>query len=227
MSAIVVTGASRGIGRAVAERLLDAGRPCVLVARDRARLEEVAKGRVHAYPLVRDLIEEPEVVEAAAAVAGELGGLVHAAGVALHAPLEGITLAQLDAMHRLHVVAPLVMAQAFARRGAPGAIVNVASTLGLRPAAGRLAYAATKAALISMTRTLALELADRSIRVNAVAPGVVDTDMVRGMDLEALAALHPLGLGTPADVAGAILFLLDAPWVTGTILTIDGGLTAG
>lgn len=227
MTAVLVTGASRGIGRAVAERLLERGTPVVLVARDAARLEELAAGRAHAHVLARDLAADPDVVDAAVALAGPLSGLVHAAGVALRAELDAITLEDLAAMHALHVIAPLAMAQAFARRGRPGAIVHVASTLGLRPARGSLGYSATKAALISMTRTLALELAERDIRVNAVAPGVVVTDMVRDLDLTALAELHPLGLGVPADVASAVLFLLDAPWVTGTILTIDGGLTAG
>lgn len=227
MSAILVTGASRGIGRAVAEALLAEGRPVVLLARDAGRLAEVAAGRADAHVLVHDLLDGAEaVIDRAASLAGGLGGFVHAAGVARHAPLAAITRAEVDEMHRLHVVAPLELAQGFARRGEAGAIVMVASTLGLRPAPARLAYAASKAALISMTRSLALELAPR-VRVNAVAPGVVDTDMVKDLDLDALAALHPLGLGAPKDVASAIRFLLDAPWVTGTIMTVDGGLTAG
>ncbi|MBX3272125.1 MAG: SDR family oxidoreductase [Sandaracinaceae bacterium] len=229
MSAILVTGASRGIGRATAERLLARGRSVVLCARDGAALDAIARAHDGAYALARDLGAAPDrVVEDAADLAGGLAGIVHAAGVARHAPLEEITRDALDEMHRLHVVAPLVMAQAFARLGRPGTIVHVASTLGLRPAAGRLAYAATKAALVSMTRTLALELASRGVRVNAVAPGVVATDMARGLgDLDALAALHPLGLGTPGDVAEAIELLLDARWITGTVLVVDGGLTAG
>lgn len=225
---ILVAGASRGIGRAVAERLLDAGRPVVVCGRDEAALRALAAARSNAHVLAWDLARDAgPAIEAAAALAGDLAGYVHAAGVARHAPLAEITLDELDAMHRLHVVAPLAMAQAFARRGRPGSIVHVSSTLGLRPARGRVAYAATKAALCSLTRSLALELADQGVRVNAVAPGVVPTDMTRGLDLDALAALHPLGLGTPDDVARAIVFLLDAAWVTGTILTVDGGLTAG
>jgi len=127
-----------------------------------------------------------------------------------------------------------------------GAIVQLASTLGLRPAPDTSAYAASKAALIAATRAFALELAPE-VRVNAVAPGVVDTEMVRRLrrepdlgagrgreaeavaqQLEGLARLHPLGrLGTPEEVAKAVLFLLDASWVTGTVLTVDGGLTLG
>ncbi len=227
LGAILVTGASRGIGRAIAERLLEGGRSVVLVARDQGRLEALAAEHDAAHVLARDLVTSPDVLDAATELAGPIGGVVHAAGVALHAPLQEITEHQIDAMHRLHFIAPLVMARALARRGGPGSIVHIASTLGLRPAAGRLVYSATKAALISLTRSLALELASSQIRVNAVAPGVVDTEMVRGTDLEALGRLHPLGIGAPSDIASAALFLLDAPWATGTILTIDGGLTAG
>jgi NAD(P)-dependent dehydrogenase (short-subunit alcohol dehydrogenase family) len=250
---VLVTGASRGIGRAVAERLLNEGREVVLVARDEARLAAVAAAAPErAAVVVADLAAEPDVVERAAAPFGGLDGLVHAAGVAPHAPLEGIEEAHLDAAHALHVRAPLRMSQALARHlreaGRPGAMVHVASTLGLRPAAGTLVYSATKAALIAMARALALELAADGIRVNAVAPGVVDTDMVRAprlapgepeprgearearvaAQLEALRALHPLGrLGRPGDVAEAVRYLLDADWVTGSVLTVDGGLTAG
>ena len=225
---ILVTGASRGIGRAIAERLLADGREVVLVARDAAALAAVASAPTRARLLPRDLEIDPDVVDAAAELlGGTLDGIVHAAGLALHAPLDSIRARDVERMHRLHFTAPLEMARAFAARGRPGSIVHVASTLCVRPAAGRIAYSATKAALLSLTRSLALELAPRGIRVNAVAPGVVSTSMVRDLDIEPLRALHPLGLGSPEDVAGAVLYLLDATWTTGTILVVDGGLTAG
>lgn len=247
---VLVTGASRGIGRAIAERLIAGGRRVVLVARDAARLRAVAAGASdRAVAVEADLAADPDILERALVPFGGLDALIHAAGVAPHAPLESIEEHQLELAHALHVRAPLRMSQALARHlraeRRPGAIVHVASTLGLRPAAGTLVYSATKAALLSLTRTLALELASDGIRVNAVAPGVVDTEMVRtlrapyteagGSDaarvaaqLESLRALHPLGrLGSPADVAAAVLYLLDAEWVTGSVLTVDGGLTAG
>ena len=226
---IVVTGASRGIGRAVAERLLADGRDVVCVARDAAALAGIEDGAGHAHPLARDLWRDGAGLVAAAAdlAGGAIDGLVHAAGVARHAPLEDITRAQIEEMHALHVVVPLELVRELAAQTDAGSVVQVASTLGLRPAAGRIAYAASKAAQISTTRSLALELAPRGIRVNAVAPGVVGTDMVAGLDLAALGALHPLGIGAPEDVAGAVCYLLDAAWATGTILTLDGGLTAG
>ncbi len=255
---LAVTGASRGIGRAIAARLLADGRHVLLVARDRDRLEELAAtapGR--AEILVADLIATPAALAEHIAGRGRggaaLDGLVHAAGIAPHAPLEAITEEALDRAFRLHVVSPLRSVQALAEglraRGAPGSVVLISSTLGLRPAPTMLTYSATKAAQLSMTRTLALELAADGVRVNAIAPGVVDTDMARELrlpvgeaapaddaaraaavaaQLEELRALHPIGrLGTPGEIADAALYLLDAAWTTGTVLTVDGGLTAG
>ncbi|HJL17309.1 MAG TPA: SDR family oxidoreductase [Sandaracinaceae bacterium LLY-WYZ-13_1] len=254
---ILVTGASRGIGRAVAASLLAEGRRVALLARDEARLAEVAETAPdRAAVLVADLADEAaphaRLIEAAARALGGLDGLVHAAGVAPHAPLAGIHEAHLRVAQALHVRAPLMLTQALAARlraeEAPGSVVFLASTLGVRPAPGTLVYAATKAALINLTRGLALELAPDGVRVNAVAPGVVDTDMVRAprlapgepapegetrerlvaAQLEALRSLHPLGrLGTPEEVAEAVRYLLDAAWATGSVLTLDGGLSAG
>ena len=137
-------------------------------------------------------------------------------------------------------------ARVMVQQGHGGSIVTVSSTLSGRPAPSTLGYAGTKAALEATTRGLAKELAARHIRVNAVAPGVVDTDMVRqprvapgtrvpegaerdrlvAEQLEALAYLHPLGrLGTAAEVAELIVQVLDAEWMTGSVVTLDGGLS--
>jgi len=244
---VLVTGASRGIGRAVVERLVAEGRRVVAVARGKVDLG-IPPSRV-AW-LQADLTIEADVVARACEPFGGLDGLVHAAGVAPHAPLDAITDAQLEETWNLHVRAALKLTQQLAARwrteAREGSIVHVASTLGLRPAAGTLAYSASKAALIALTKPAAPELAP-GIRVNAVAPGLVDTDMTRTLrlapgepmptgeeharrleaQLESMRALHPLGrLGTPEDVADSIVYLLDASWVTGTVLTVDGGLTA-
>lgn len=250
---MLVTGASRGIGRAVAERLLGEGREVVLAARDAQKLEALAAtapGR--AAVVVADLAHDADLVARACVPFDGLDGLVHAAGVAPHAPLEAITDADLDVTFALHVRAPLRATQAlaahWAERQQGGSIVHVASTLALRPAAGTLAYSASKAALVAITQAAALELAPRGVRVNAVAPGVVETDMTRALrlapgeaapsevereariraQLEGLRRLHPLGrLGTVEEVAQAIAYLLDAEWVTGTVLSVDGGLSIG
>lgn len=250
-SRVLVTGASRGIGRALAERLLDEGRRVALVARDATGLARVAaRAPDRAAVVPADLAVDPDVVARAVAALGGLDGLVHAAGVAAHAPLEAITGAQLEEAYALHVRAALRLVQGLAAHLAseerPGSIVIVSSTLGLRPAAGTLAYSASKAASIALAKAAALELAPRGVRVNVVAPGVVETEMTRALrlapgeplptgaeharrveaQLEGLRALHPLGrLGTPEEVAEGVAYLLDAAWATGTVLTLDGGLS--
>jgi NAD(P)-dependent dehydrogenase (short-subunit alcohol dehydrogenase family) len=191
------------------------------------------------------------VDRAADALAG-LDGFVACAGIAEHAPIGAIDGAALRRQLAINVEAPLLMAQRAAHHLADaggGAMLLVASTLALQPAPMTAAYAASKAALVSIARSLALELGPRSIRVNALAPGVVDTDMVHALrlapgqpvpasaqererllagQLEELRKIHPLGrLGIPEDVAETALYVLAAPYVSGTVVVVDGGLTLG
>ena len=171
-----------------------------------------------------------------------LGEGPHVAFAIVAAGLESI-----EAQLRVNLVAPLLLSQEVAKhlRGREGAIVNVSSTLSERVAQSTVVYAATKAALNTLTKGLALELAPAGVRVNAVLPGGVDTDMLRAprmrpgeslteteieqrvaSQIEALAALHPLGrLGKPEEVAAVIVQVLDQTWQTGSLVTIDGGLS--
>jgi 3-oxoacyl-[acyl-carrier protein] reductase len=250
---VLVTGASRGIGRAVVAALIARRARVVAVGRDQKALESVsAVDPSRVRPVVADL-DDPQARDAVVARAVELLGgvdaLVNCAGVARHARIGAVTEEEVRAQLSTNLVAPILLSQAAAvrmrRQRTGGAIVNVASTLAMRPAVGTLAYAASKAGLIAVTRAMASELATEGIRVNAVAPGVVETDMARaprpvpgehpraGAARKAQAArqmaelthLHPLGrLGRPEDVAQAVLYLLDSTWTTGTVLTIDGGL---
>lgn len=244
----LVTGATRGIGRAVVEQLVARGRRVVACGREAAALsalERAFPGRVIGLGI--DLAQPQAAawaIDEAERMVGPLREVVYAAGIARHAPVGEVSEADLRAQLEVNFVAPFTMLQragsSMAARGA-GSLVAIASTLALRPAPRTAAYGASKAALVSAIRSLALELAPR-VRVNAVAPGVVDTEMVRTprralkegerseqlvtAQLEELRALHPLGrLGTVDDVAGAVLYLLDASWATGTVLTVDGGLT--
>lgn len=247
---VLVTGASRGIGRAVAEALLARGDHVALVARDRAALDSVACAAGGcAYVVAADLADPDAVDRVVARSVEALGGLddlVSAAGIVRYQRADALRRADVEAQLAVNFTAPLVLSlrAAEAMRGG-GAIVHVASTLAFAPATATIAYAASKAALVAATRGLALELAPR-VRVNAVAPGVVDTDMIRvprllpgerepvgdqrawrvAQELETLRRLHPLErLGTAADIAQAVVYLLDAAWVTGTVLVVDGGLT--
>jgi 2,3-dihydro-2,3-dihydroxybenzoate dehydrogenase len=244
----LVTGASRGIGRAVAQLLLARGRSVVACGRDvdaLHALEQTYPARVLALPV--DLSVPGAGVSAideAERRIGPLAELVLAAGVVHYAPIGKVDEAQLRAQLELNFITPFAMLQhagGLFRAREAGAMVVVASTLASRQAPSTAAYAASKAALISAARSCALELAPH-VRVNVVAPGVVDTEMVRvvrrpllpdesegdviAAQLEQLRLLHPLArLGHAQDVADAVLYLLDGRWVTGSVLTVDGGLT--
>lgn len=243
----LVTGASRGIGRAVVTLLVREGRTVVACARDADALAELERrypGKVVGIAADLTVSGAPvAVVAEARARVGALHELVYAAGVVHYEDVDATTEQSVRAQLELNFLAPFAMMReaGLAMRGAGGAIVVIASTLATHPAPGTAAYAASKAALIAAARTLARELAP-TVRINVVSPGVVDTDMVRvarrplaqgesteaviTAQLDALTTLHPLGrLGRPDDVADAVRYLLDASWVTGAVLTVDGGLT--
>ena len=230
----VVTGAAGAIGSAVAERLASQGAQVLLLDR---RQGEAAAG---ASILPCDVASEAEVERAFAALdGGPFDILVNCAGTTGPVgPLEACSLADLELVLAVNLRGSFLCCRAASSRmGRGGAIVNLASTAGLVGSARLGAYALSKAAVISMTRTLALTLAPRGIRVNAVAPGSIEGEMLDGTlraadpdaERRAIAALHPLGrLGTAAEVADAVLFLAgpSAAFVTGTILPVDGGRLA-
>lgn len=248
---VIVTGATRGIGRATVEAILAHGGKVVAIARNEealAALEASAADRVRTVAVdLADVARVPEAAKRAIDAFGSVDGLVNCAGVARYEPVGAITPESAEAQIRVNLVAPLLMAQVVAGhlRGRGGSIVNVSSTLSERVARTTVVYAATKAALNTITRGLALELASAGVRVNAVLPGGVETDMLRTprlrpgesltaaelderveAQLETLAALHPLGrLGKPEEVAAVIISVLDQTWQTGSLITIDGGLS--
>lgn len=250
---VLVTGASRGIGRAIALRLSKDTQVIALVRKtdDARTLADASEGRIGSFVLdLADREARARVVATAERSFGPIDALVHAAGLGEHRRLAEVDHAQLDAHLELNVIAGFDLAQSLARslreRRAPGSILFLSSTLAERPAPTTSVYAITKGAVSSMTRALAIELAPDRIRVNALAPGVVDTAMVRAprlaegeampegdarlaredAQIAQLAALHPIGrVGTVEEVADAAAFLLHAELATGTILTIDGGLS--
>jgi NAD(P)-dependent dehydrogenase (short-subunit alcohol dehydrogenase family) len=248
---VIVTGATRGIGRATGQAVLERGGKVVAIARDMEALralEASAPDRIRAVAAdLADAARIPEVARRAIDAFGGVDGLVNCAGIARYEPVGAIGLDSIEAQLRVNLVAPLLLSQAVAEhlRSRGGAIVNVSSTLSEHVAQSTVVYAATKAALNTLTKGLALELAPAGVRVNAVLPGAVETDMLRTprlrpgeslsaeelderveSQLAALAALHPLGrLGTPEEVAEVIIGVLDQPWQTGSLITIDGGLS--
>ena len=241
--AIVVTGASSGIGRATSVALSQLGAQVVLVGRNRDRLAEtrgMLDGDRHAVePFDLNCTDElPQWLKGVTERSGPLSGLVHCAGTQVLMPLRMLKTRQVEDLFRINVVASIMLAKSFRQKGVTasgGALVFVSSVMGEVGSPGRAAYCASKSALHSLTRSLALELAGDGIRVNCVAPGAVETDMMTDMKdavgeagLSALARQHPLGLGSPRDVALAIAFLLadTGRWITGSIQFVDGGYTA-
>jgi NAD(P)-dependent dehydrogenase (short-subunit alcohol dehydrogenase family) len=232
----LVTGASRGIGQAIAATYAAAGAKVMLSSRKQDALDDAAasmKGEVATFAANAG---EPDQAEACVAATIERWGRIdilvnNAATNPYKGPSIGIDLARYDKTLQVNLRGPLVWTQAAwqaSMREGGGVVLNVASVgaLSIEPSIG--IYNTTKAALIYLTRTLAAELAP-SVRVNALAPGLVKTDMARALwepHEELIAKNTPLGrLGEPQDIANAALFLASdlASWITGHTLVIDGG----
>ena len=235
-----VTGGSRGIGAAVVRRLAAEGYAVginYLQSKDKAEaLAGELRGQGIRAVAVQADVADREAITAAIreteAVLGPIGLLVNNAGIAQNDLFQD-TPEELwrrmfavhadGAFHAIQAVLPHMLHEK------AGCIVNISSIWGLRGAACEVAYAASKAAVIGLTRSLAAELAPSHIRVNCVAPGVIETDMVRGLGEDTLSALvdqTPAGrLGSPEDIAKAVAFLAreDADFITGQVLTVDGG----
>jgi NAD(P)-dependent dehydrogenase (short-subunit alcohol dehydrogenase family) len=242
----VVTGSGRGIGRAIALALADAGADVVVTARREAEVAGVAaevraRGR-RALEMPADLRgDTPERLGVAAvAELGRLDVWVNNAGGADDPsvrPLSDTTDEQFRDMLELNLVSVLACVRAAASRlPRGGAIVNIASGAGMRAAPGTGAYGAAKAGVLSLTTTLAAELAPTGVRVNAISPGMVPTETffsalrLTEADLPRLTATVPLGrMGTPEDVAAAVLYLASpaSSWVTGQNLLVGGGREGG
>jgi NAD(P)-dependent dehydrogenase (short-subunit alcohol dehydrogenase family) len=243
----VVTGAARGIGRAIAEHLHACGARVLLVDRNADGVVGAAQSLralngSNAHSLVADLSDPASINVLAGqikAFATKVDILVNNAGIELDLPFEQVTSEGFDQVIAINLRAPLLLAQALVPLFPPtgGAIVNVSSIHADHAFPNAIPYACSKAGLVGLTRNLALELAPRQIRVNAVCPGYIDTPMWEewlrsSTDPEALAheteALHPLGRrGQPQDVASAVAYLAgpQSAWITGTCLVVDGGLT--
>jgi len=235
----LVTGASRGIGRAIATRLAAAGAHVVAAARG-----ENAKGTADAIREAGGSAESIglDVTDAAgvdAAVAGIMAGkgridiLVNNAGITRDTLMLRMKRDDWDAVLQTNLTAAFTSVQAVLKpmiKQRSGRIINITSVVGQSGNAGQANYAASKAGLIGFTKALALEVASRNVTVNAVAPGLIDTDMTRAIAEgahEEWAARIPLKrLGTPDDVANAVVFLAsdEAAYITGHVLAVNGGM---
>jgi NAD(P)-dependent dehydrogenase (short-subunit alcohol dehydrogenase family) len=236
----LITGAASGIGAATAERLLAAGWKVALLDRDAKALEAVhgaCTGSQHVLAAPVDVTDETAVEKAVAEAVAALGGLdgvVNSAGIAMDIPALDTPVEVFRRILEVNVVGTFIVARAAARvmkeRGG-GAIVNLASVAGVRGSKGRSAYGSSKGAVIVLSQVLATDLARYGIRVNAVAPGPVDTPMVKAMhtaDDRRLWTRHiPMRrYAEPGEIASVIEFLLDGTrsgFITGEVVAVDGG----
>jgi NAD(P)-dependent dehydrogenase (short-subunit alcohol dehydrogenase family) len=237
----LVTGAARGIGRATVKAFLDDGWSVALLDVDGATLDATmldlgAQDRTLA--LTADVSVPADIADAIAAVAtrfGRLDALVNNAGIAIFKPILETTLDDWTRVLAVNLTGPFLMSQAAARllSQTHGAIVNITSISALRASTLRVAYGTSKAGLAHMTKQLAVEFSALGIRVNAVAPGPVETAMAKAVHTPAIRKDYhdsiPLArYGLEEELASAILFLCSerASYISGQILAVDGGFEA-
>lgn len=237
----VVTGATRGIGRSIALCLAARGAKVACIGTNTELLDEVvaeirssgATAEPYALNIVDDVAVEKTVKEILEKFT-KVEILVNNAGITRDMLIRRMTNEQWDDVVAVNLRGPFLMTRAFSepmRRAKYGRIINISSVSGLIGNRGQANYCATKAGLIAFTKTVALELANRNITVNAVAPGFIETDMTAKLEpiiLQGAKDRTPVGrLGQPIDVANAVLFLAskEASFITGQTLTVDGGLT--
>jgi len=242
----LVTGASANsdIGTAICHELANLGSSLIMVARDLDKIETLRRNlknperhESHSFDLY-NLDAISSWLNSVAEGTGQLNGMVHSASFQGYSPLRGVSKTSFDQYFQLNTGAALMLSKAFSNRKVcadKGSIVLIGSAAGDRGQKARSLYAASKAALNSIAKSLAIELSSKGIRVNVVAPAVVKGSkaeeqfkLLTSAQNSDLLSRHPLGFGRPADIAMMCRFLLsdDASWITGQIMGVDGGFTA-
>lgn len=240
---ILVTGASSGLGRETSVLLSRLGARVILTGRDEGRLHETmallepGDHRVVAFDL-SNIADIPQWLKTLSVSVGRLNGLVHCAGIRTTLPIRAITWPSMEETLRTNLGAAVALVRGVRQktvRAESVSIVLLSSVAALAGEPGIAEYSASKGALISAMRSMAVELAPENIRINCIAPGVVETEMTARIkealpedQYDAIVQSHPLGIGQPQDVAHAAAFLLaeTGRWITGTTLIVDGGYTA-
>ena len=238
----IVTGASRGIGRAVALTLAEAGADVVVnyaSSPDAAEavVAEITAAGGKAYALQANVADEEAVeglIKTVLERSARIDVLVNNAGITRDGLLMRMKTEDWQAVINLNLTGVFLCTRAVTRpmlKQKSGRIINITSVVGLMGNAGQANYAAAKAGVVGLTRSAAKEMASRGITVNAVAPGFIATDMTKNLNAEGILAAIPLGqFGTPEQVAGAVRFLAADPaaaYITGQVLQVDGGMVMG
>jgi len=236
-----ITGASRGIGRAIAQRLAHDGRHVVLVSRSEGPLKDLAAtltatGHKASFKAV-DIGDGPalaKAIEETTEQFGRLDILVNNAGITKDGLILRMSDADWDEVLRVNLTSAFVAVRAAARvmmKGRFGRIVNLSSTSGVVGNAGQANYAAAKSGLIGFSKTIARELGGKGITCNVIAPGFIETDMTAGLPQQVkegvLGMMAVKRLGTPDDIAAAVSYITsdEAGFLTGQVLCVDGGMT--
>jgi 3-oxoacyl-[acyl-carrier protein] reductase len=231
----VVSGGSRGIGRAIVERFATEGASVYYLSRTEAASPALEGGKAPRF-IACDVSSEAEVEKALAAVIAEAGSidvLVNNAGITRDGLVFRMSLEDWNAVISTNLTAAFLLSRTVARymiKKRSGSIINISSIVGIMGNGGQTNYAASKAGVIGFTKSLAREVASRGVRVNALAPGFIDTDMSAKIPEEAKAKLLagiPLGrAGRPEEVAAAALFLASeaSSYITGEVIKLDGGM---
>jgi 3-oxoacyl-[acyl-carrier protein] reductase len=233
----IVTGGTSGIGKAIALRFAEQGAKVAIFGQNHERgaevVEKLRESTESALFLPVDVSKQQEVDKACGEVIevfGKVDILVNNAGITRDNLLLKMSEKDWDEVMAINVKSCYNVCHALVRpmvRARGGAIINMSSVVGLTGNAGQMNYAASKAAVIGLTKALAKELASRNIRVNCIAPGFIQTAMTEGLKSEELLRAIPLGrLGTPEEVADMALFLASdlSTYVTGQVLSVDGGM---
>lgn len=233
---ILVTGASSGIGRAIAIIVSKAGGNIILNGRNEERLQEtydlLEKGN---HLIIAGDLSEEDTIDRICSSIPELDGLVFSAGINDKALLKTITRKAIDKVFDINFVSPVLLTKGLLRnkkvkKGC--SIVLISSISSTYSTISNSLYAASKGALESLARVMALELASRSVRVNTIRPGVIDTPLIKSYALDDsmdnfINQIPLKRIGQPEDVANGVLFFLSdmSSWITGSVLNIDGGIT--
>ena len=242
---LIVTGASSGIGRQCAVSCALLGASVAVFGQDQKRLndtlrsmDEPGKHMDCAVDLL-DYDKVGDIVREVVRQKGRIDGLINCAGISTTLPLNSISTQKMEHFLQTNVIASVnitrhtVKSANFSQDG--GSVVFISSVMGVAGENGKTLYSMTKGALVAAVKSMAIELAPRKIRVNAVSPGVVESPMSKSAvyssdeeSLNRIKSLHPLGLGRVEDVADACIFLLSdaSRWITGTNLIVDGGYLA-